>query len=367
VAAELDVTVDLLTYGEGQEVNIPGVRIIRIPRFAFMGNVKVGPSYQKLFLDIFMVLWTVGLLLRNRYDIVHAHEEAIFFSRFLKPFFRFKLIYDMHSSLPQQLTNFQFTRSRVLIGLLRKLEDKCLRGADAIITICPDLSNYVKELIPNNEKHFLIENSIFDPIKIPTKSEGCATGGDEKETVLDLPQGRSFVVYAGTLEPYQGIDLLISAIKKVHKEKPEAFFLIVGGTSDQVQHYSAMARECGLDSSIMFTGRVPQAHAKHYSSLARVLVSPRVTGTNTPLKIYEQLASGIPLVATSIYSHTQVLTDDVAILVEPKPSEMARGILAALNGEGDSIAVNARRFYEQNYSRPVYVGKMKRLLALLSS
>ena len=52
VTAELGVEVDLLTYGEGQDVDIPGVRIIRIPRFSFLGNAKVGPSVLKLFLDV---------------------------------------------------------------------------------------------------------------------------------------------------------------------------------------------------------------------------------------------------------------------------------------------------------------------------
>ena len=126
VTSELGVELDLLTYGEGQNVDIRGVRIIRIPRFAFLGNVKVGPSILKLFLDVFMVLWTIALLLRNHYDFVHAHEEAVFFCRFLKPIFRFKLVYDMHSSLPQQLTNFQFTTSKFLISFFRKLEDTCL-------------------------------------------------------------------------------------------------------------------------------------------------------------------------------------------------------------------------------------------------
>jgi hypothetical protein len=49
-------------------------------------------------------------LARHRYDAVHAHEESVFWCRFLKPFFRFRLIYDMHSSLPQQLSNFQFSK-----------------------------------------------------------------------------------------------------------------------------------------------------------------------------------------------------------------------------------------------------------------
>ena len=126
ITVEQGVTVDLLTYGEGQDVDIPGVRIIRIPRFAMFGDVKTGPSGLKLFLDFFIILWTLGLLLVNRYDFVHAHEESVFFCRFLKPIFRFKLVYDMHSSLPQQLTNFSFTKSRLLIGLFEKLENTFL-------------------------------------------------------------------------------------------------------------------------------------------------------------------------------------------------------------------------------------------------
>ncbi len=48
VTAEMGLEVDLLTYGEGEDVEIPGVRIIRIPRFRFLGNVKIGPSWLKL-------------------------------------------------------------------------------------------------------------------------------------------------------------------------------------------------------------------------------------------------------------------------------------------------------------------------------
>ena len=74
ITAELGVEVDLLTYGEGQDADIPGVRIIRIPRFRALGNVKIGPSPLKLFLDVFIILWTICLLLRNRYDVVHRNN-----------------------------------------------------------------------------------------------------------------------------------------------------------------------------------------------------------------------------------------------------------------------------------------------------
>lgn len=370
VTAELGVEVDLLAYGEGQDVDIPGVRIIRIPRFAFLGNVPVGPSILKLFLDAFILLWTVGLLLRNRYDFVHAHEEAVFFCSFLKPFFGFKLVYDMHSSLPQQLTNFQFTKSEFLIRLFKRLEDVSINAADAVITICPDLEEYVNGLIGGREKNFLIENSIFDPVKtVPgTLDSTCASGvSDSQVKPLELPQGKRFVVYAGTLEPYQGIDYLIAAFRRVVIEDTDAFLVVVGGTALQVEKYIEMADNYELGPHCLFTGRVPQFLAKHYCSLAAVLVSPRSEGSNTPLKIYEQLASGIPLVATNIYSHTQVLDENVAFLVQPDPGDMARGILAALevNGDRHRIAANAKELYELKYSRQVYEEKIRRLLEFL--
>ena len=68
--SELGARVDLLTYGEGEEIDLPGVRTYRIPRFRWLGSAKVGPSVLKAFLDLFLVAWTIGLLLRNRYDAV---------------------------------------------------------------------------------------------------------------------------------------------------------------------------------------------------------------------------------------------------------------------------------------------------------
>ena len=75
--SELGVSVDLLTYGEGDDIDLPNVRIVRIPRIPFCSDVKVGPSGVKLILDIVLMLWTVGMLLRHRYTFVHAHEESV--------------------------------------------------------------------------------------------------------------------------------------------------------------------------------------------------------------------------------------------------------------------------------------------------
>ena len=368
ISSELGVKMDFLTYGEGQDVDIPNLNIIRIPRFKMLGNVVLGPSPLKLFLDVFIILKMIWLLATRKYDVVHAHEEAVFFAWFLKPIFRYKLIYDMHSSLPQQLTNFKFTTSKTLIGLFKYLEDRCLHSAEAVITICPDLRDYVDSIITKKEKHFLIENSIFEDIKLknPTKVNNNK-GSDSFNLNGFVNENEDLLVYAGTLEKYQGIDILVKSMKEVVSKSDTVKLLIAGGTKEQVLEFSNLADSLGLSEKVKFTGRVPQNIAKDYTNKADILLSPRSDGTNTPLKIYEQLASGKPLVATKIYSHTQVLTDEVAFLVEPNPEDMAKGILLAIQNKESAEAkvANAMKLYEDVYSRKVYKTKLKKLLESL--
>ncbi len=366
ITKELGAEIDFLTYGQGQDVDIPGVRFFRTPKLGFLGPVKIGPSLVKIFHDFFLFFWMLGLLLRNRYDLVHAHEEAVFLAILLKPIFRFKLLYDMHSSLPQQLSNFNFTTSSFLIGLFEWLENKSLAQSEAIITICPDLYDYVNKVLPGNTRNILIENSILEPVRLASPPESC--GLAPAETTVTFPNHfRQRIVYAGTLEPYQGIDILLAAVPHVLAREPEAGFIIVGGTEAQVNQFKAQAETLGVGQQVLFTGRVPQQLARAYSEAATVLVSPRSSGTNTPLKIYEQLASGIPLVATAIYSHTQVLSDEVAYLVAPEAQAMADGIVAALAADGSAAAkaAAAQQLYEREYSRPVYVQKLKQVLELV--
>lgn len=349
--AEKGVKIDLLTYGEGEDIDIPGVNIIRIPKFSFLGSVKVGPSFLKAFLNIFVFFWTVGLLIKNKYDCVHAHEESAFFCVYLRKIFRFKLIYDMHSSLPQQLTNFKFTNSKLLIGLFKKLEIESLKKADAIITICPELERYALSLIPNRECHYMIENSIVDTIKFKSHRNPQYT--------VSIPKGRDVIVYAGTFEKYQGIDLLISSFQLVNQEKQNTFLLMIGGSQEQVNIYKEM-----LTEHCILYPRIPQSQVRAVLSRAALQISPRIEGTNTPLKIYEQLANGIPLVATRIPSHTQILTEDVCFLVDPNPQSLAEGMLTALNDpkKCEKKVKNAKTLYDMKYSRAVYKKKIDALL-----
>ncbi len=359
ITAELGWNVDLLTYGEGEDIDIPGVRVIRIPRFRFLGNVRVGPSLLKLFLDAWMLVTTIRLLIVNRYDFVHAHEEAVFFCVMLKPVFRFPYVYDMHSSLPQQLTSFEFTRSRILIRLFEGLERRALFSAEAVITICQDLYDYAETILAGKRPHEMIENSLLEPVRLAS-----STNDSRDASSLPLSSQDRLIVYAGTLEPYQGIDLLLEAFANVSRRLSDVTLVVVGGLPSQVSHYRNQASKLGIESHCLFIGSVSRDTAMMINRRASVLVSPRLRGGNTPLKIYEQIASGKPLVATNIYSHTQVLNSSVAFLVEPDAESFGDGLLIALqdHSAASTKVEAALQMYEQEYSRDIYVQKLSRLL-----
>ena len=356
---------DLLTYGEGDDIDLPNVRIVRIPRVPFCSDVKVGPSGIKLILDMLLVLWTIGMLLRNRYSFVHAHEESVFWAGWLKPIFGFQLVYDMHSSLPQQLRNFGYTDSRLVVRTFEWLERAALDKADAVITICPDLERYAVSAMPDRNRHLLIENSVFGSVRL--KARRATRYPFLGAEALRVPDGKQILLYAGTFERYQGLGLLLRAFARARSRMPDAVLVLVGGTPSQLHAIRSEAEALELGDSCVIVGRVAPDQVRDLIARAAVLLSPRIDGTNTPLKVYEQLASGIPLVATRIYSHTQVLNDDVCFLVDPTEEAMAAGLVAALTDQDARrrVAAAALALYAERYSPDAYEAKMRRLLEVL--
>ena len=99
--------------------------------------------------------------------------------------------------------------------------------------------------------------------------------------------------------------------------------------------------------------------------MSDVLASPRAKGQNTPFKIFTYLASGKPLVATRIATHTQLLDDTTAFLVEPTPEGLASGIRAALDHPEDAAARagRGRDLLEREYGVERYREKIARAYA----
>jgi glycosyltransferase involved in cell wall biosynthesis len=148
----------------------------------------------------------------------------------------------------------------------------------------------------------------------------------------------------------------------VHARRPDAKLLLAGGKPDQVERARIQAKTAGLEKVAIFAGERPAAEIPHYLLAADVLVSPRSKGTNTPLKIYQYLRSGKPIVATRLLTHTQVLSDETAMLTGAGPAEFAEGILAVLADPARAAALGARAraLAETKYSYEAYLERTRR-------
>src|SRR5262249_6816875 len=140
---DLGHQVDLVTYPFGQDVERSGLRIFRAFRPPFIHRVKIGPSMAKVPLDALLTCSAIRRALAARYDVIHSHEEAGAIGVALAAMLRLPHVYDMHSSLPQQLTNFAFSGSRTLRALFLALERTMIRRSRVVIVICPSLEETV--------------------------------------------------------------------------------------------------------------------------------------------------------------------------------------------------------------------------------
>ncbi len=352
-------TVDLVTYPFGSDVEMPGLRIVRSMAPPFVSRVRIGPSWAKVPLDALLSLTALRLAVTRRYDVIHSHEEGGAIGIVLAALLRKPHLYDMHSSLPQQISNFGYGRFKGLASFFGWIERLMIKRSGVVIVICEDLDDTVKALnlpVPT----VLIENAAGSGAA-PSAGTGLVV-----RRSLGLGETTPVVLYTGTFEAYQGLDLLYHAMRVVVTARPEARLVMVGGEPAQVAGARAAVERLGLSSAVIFTGQRPADEVPAYLDAATALVSPRSSGTNTPLKIYQYLRSGRPIVATRLRTHTQVLNDDVAILTGATPDELAQGLLRALSDPSAvAIGERARALAATKYSDEAFVEKTRRAYEVL--
>ena len=348
---ELGHHIDLVTYPIGRDVELPGLRIFRSLRAPFVRKVGIGPSFTKLVLDGLMLVTILRRVLAERYDAIHSHEEMGLVGVWLAKWLRIPHLYDMHSSLPQQLSNFKYSESGLLRRLFTWAEAQMVHKSHVVITICQELQDTVSEM-GAGERSLLIENVMGGDVDEPPSQSAAGV-----RAAWGIASDAPLALYTGTFEPYQGVDLLIEAAAIVAARRPDARVLIVGGEPAQVEAAKTHARAVGAASTVIFTGQQPAKDIPEFVEAADLLVSPRISGTNTPLKIYSYLRSGKPIVATNLLTHTQVLTPEIAELVDPKPEPIAGAMLQLIDSPAARrrLAAAAHLVAQEKYSRDSYL------------
>jgi len=355
--------IDLVTYHLGKDVEFPNVKIHRVRTIKMIQHVRIGPSRAKIFLDVLVFFRAIQLLLKKRYDVIHSHEEASFFSMFLAWLFRTRHLYDMHSVLSKQLGHFSFGNKPIFIRLFSIMETMVLKTCDAVITVGPDLEKYVKT-VRAGICVVMIENIALQAYQTAVQPEMV----EQLKNKLNL-DGRLPIIYTGTYENYQGLHMALESVQTVARQYPSVIFIFVGANNRQGQDWTETSHELNVQDHVRFLDVVSPAESMVFLACASVLISPRLDGTATPLKIYSYLHARKPIVATNITAHTQVLNSETAILVEPNKDGFAQGILRVLSDPdlAEFLAKNAHELAQQRFSHQDYISKVDQIYKSISA
>ena len=341
--------VDLLTYHEGADLDIDGLKILRTPALPGLRHVPIGISWKKLVCDLLLSAQLLRLALSRRYDVIHAVEEAVFPAILLRSSARARVVYDMDSMLGESLVS-KWRLLRPVERALRAIERAVIRRSDAVFAVCSDLAQHVSDDAPDVPV-FLIED-----VALPSQ-QYCSSAEPLRE-LLDI-RGR-LALYVGNLQRYQGVEQVVRAMAEL-PQVLDLTLVLIGGAESDIARLRALVRKLHVEERVYLLGPRPLAQLGGFLSQADILVSPRSQGSNTPMKVYSYMNSGTPILATRILSHTQVLDDDCAQLVEPNSQALARGLATLATDERlrARLGTAARQRARERYSVEAFREKVR--------
>jgi glycosyltransferase involved in cell wall biosynthesis len=351
LSSRKDVTVDCIVYPEGEDIDLPHVSLWRLPWLTRIRGTRPGFSCAKILLDIVMFFYAWKKMHAERYDVIHAGEEAVFIAMFLKLLYKVPYIYDLDSSIAQQMVEKYRILSPVA-PLLNWLEGRAIRGAVAAAPVC----NALADLCHQNGADKVVTLHDISQLKNPDLPQ---TGKLHRE----IGCRGLLLLYCGNLEEYQGVDLLIDSFAHVVEQDQDIQLVIIGGIPEDIAHYSRMVEDLGIEERIHFLGPRPFDQLEQYLAEADILAAPRIRGVNTPMKIFPYMHSGKPVLLTKLPTHTQVVSENEAFLAHAEPELFARGILelAADPQLRERLGKNGRAFVEKNHVDSAHKLRVNRL------
>lgn len=227
-----------------------------------------------------------------------------------------------------------------------------IRSVDSIVTVTPGIRReIIKKYDVQSNRISVIENGANVNLFRPMDQKICR----EK---LGLNKKAKYVCFVGNLAPWQGIEYLIKSSSLIVEKEANARFIIIGyGVIDETLR--GMVNDINMSDRFLFTGRTPYEKVPLFINASNVCVAPFIRARNekiglSPLKIYEYLACGKPVVASDIEGVGTFLREAKSgIAVEPENhEELAESILRLLQNEDISkeMGEKGREIVTQKHS-----------------
>ena len=234
-----------------------------------------------------------------------------------------------------------------LPGKIKNSHKKTWQKAEFLVA----LTSFIKKDLIScgiDEKKILIASDAVDLTEFDLN-----ISKEEAREKLGLPQDKKLIVYTGNffVPEWKGADILMESAKYV---RPDCIFILIGGNEAELER----ARNQFSVGNIVLIKRQPHKQIPYYLKAADVLVLPNKKGDvnsekyTSPMKLFEYMASGRPIVASDLPSIREILSEGNAIFVEASsPKSLAEGIEKTLSDEVIAQKISQQAFEDvQEYS-----------------
>lgn len=278
-------------------------------------------SLPQAMFELMELSYNLVAIIRLAYKILQKRPDFIF-ERYA--FFNFsgalvsRLIKVPFVVEVNELSGYERVRGQCFTSLARTIERYIFKRASLIVVVSDFLKTAIEEMIGDSSKIITIPNGVP---KYWLEIEQNKNKADRVINQYGL-QGKSAVCFVGGLVHWHNFDLLLDAFASLQKDIPEAVLMIVGD-GPMKQYIVTKAQELGIrNNSLIFTGNVLHSEIPLYLSIASAAIIPETNEYRSPIKLFEYMSMGIPVVAPKMPSIEVVVTHGIDGLIF-KPGDRA--------------------------------------------
>lgn len=342
--AELGHEVDLLTLPLGRRVAVPGVRVLRVGNPLRIRRVPIGPSWRKLVFDVLLALAASRLTAAASYDVYHCVEESAGIGWALSRRRGGRFVHERHSD---PLSHRGGALRNLTLSRYARVEAFLLSRADSVICTGRRTYEQTVALRPDRPTHLV-------PDPPASAREASAADAGRLAARLRSDAGESLLVYVGSFAGYQGVDLVLGGFAHAVAAGANARLLLAGGTPLDRSRCEEWLAARGLRERVVWEEGVPPDELPALLAAADVLLCPRRSGLNPPLKLIELLKAGRPILASDVPANRAVVDDGCALLVANDEAAWGEAMTRLLSdaGLGARLGGAARHHFETQYALP---------------
>ena len=340
VLQQMGHAVTVAAYRNGGDVE--GVEIERTLPIPWRREYEVGSSRHKIAFDLLLGLKILALLLRRRYDVIHAHlHEGALIALVLGKLFGIPVVFDFQGSLTEEMIDHRFlARDSWIYRPLRRLEEWINRKPAAIFTSSKNAEQLLIDQFgcPAEKIQPLpdcVNTDVFRPAEMVDVAEL-----EELRQRYALPADGKVIVYLGLLAEYQGISHLLQATARLLADQRNVTLLLMGFPG--VEFYQAKAVELGIAHRVRFTGRIPYADAPRHIALGDVAAAPKLSLTEGSGKLLNYMAVALPTVAFDTPVAREYLGSHGILAERGSVESLTAKLDAILFGDADPAAIGQR-------------------------